>query len=173
MAFLYGVVILKKYTKEEAVGILHSTAKDFQEKMAGRLFLVIYCDKLRRKMLYKKLQITKNNFMHLTGINYEGNITAGDFFKMCLNGRLSPRKLLFRNDGFSEMKLSVLPYLSDLFHNPFWIGDSINNDITINADYFAGDKKCVLCLGFRSNKCDYPVSLKCQSIREVVKKKMM
>ena len=47
----------------------------------------------------------------------------------------------------------------------------IGNDIYINADYYVGDTRCVLSIGFR-NKLhgDVPITLKKQSIREVVKK---
>lgn len=165
-----GEKTLKRYTKEEAIRILNSAAKEYQSKMSGRFFVIIYYDKVREKILYKKIKFTKGNFKHLTGVKYMDNVQSGDFLKLCLNGKLSPEKIIFRNDGFTELKLSVLPYLSSLFYNPFWIGDSINNDITINADYFTGDKTCRVSLGFRSSKDDFPVSLKCQSIRETVKK---
>ncbi len=161
---------IKKYTKQEAIEILIASAKAYQEKLAGRRFIIVYQDAISDCVAYKLLKFTQNNFQHLTGIRYGENVSARDFYKMCLNGMLSPEELSFNPNGFTHMKLSVLPYLSELLYHKFWIGESINNDVYINADYYAGDTKCILSVGFRNGKEDFPVSLKRQSVKQVVKK---
>lgn len=161
---------IKRYTAQQAINILVVAAQGYKEKLAGRIFVIIYKDLASGTIEHKKIKFTQNNFQHLTGIKYADYVSPRDFYKMCLNKMLSPNKLRFNPNGFTNMKLSVLNYLPELLYNKFWIGESINNDIHINADYFAGDTRCVVSLGFRRAKEDYPVTLKRQSIREVVKK---
>ena len=161
---------IKRYTAQQAIDILVAAAQGYKEKLAGRIFFIIYKNLATGNIEYKKIKFTQNNFQHLTGIKYADYVSPRDFYKMCLNKMLSPHKIRFNPNGFTNMKLSVLNYLPELLYNKFWIGESINNDIHINADYFAGDTRCVVSLGFRRAKEDYPVTLKRQSIREVVKK---
>ncbi len=161
---------IKRYTAQQAINILVVAAQGYKEKLAGRIFVIIYKDLASGTIEHKKIKFTQNNFQHLTGIKYADYVSPRDFYKMCLNKMLSPHKILFNPNGFTNMKLSVLNYLPELLYNKFWIGESINNDIHINADYYAGDTRCVVSLGFRRAKEDYPVTLKRQSIREVVKK---
>lgn len=161
---------IKRYTAQQAIDILVAAAQGYKEKLAGRIFVIIYKDLASGTIEHKKIKFTQNNFQHLTGIKYADYVSPRDFYKMCLNKMLSPHKIRFNPNGFTNMKLSVLNYLPELLYNKFWIGESINNDIHINADYFAGDTRCVVSLGFRKAKEDYPVTLKRQSIREVVKK---
>lgn len=161
---------IKRYTAQQAIDILVAAAQGYKEKLAGRIFVIIYKDLASGTIEHKRMKFTQNNFQHLTGIKYADYVSPKDFYKMCLNKMLSPNKIRFNPNGFTNMKLSVLNYLPELLYNKFWIGESINNDIHINADYFAGDTRCVVSLGFRRAKEDYPVTLKRQSIREVVKK---
>ena len=161
---------IKKYTAQQAIDILTSTASLYQQKLSGRRFIIVYQNSASKCIDYKRLKFTQNNFQHLTGIRYAEKVSPKDFYKMCLNRMLSPDKIRFNPNGFTHMKLSVLPYLPELLYHKFWIGESINNDIYINADYYAGDTKCILSVGFRYASEDYPVSLKRQSIRQVVKK---
>ena len=158
---------IKRYTAQQAIDILVAAAQGYKEKLAGRIFVI---DLVSGTIEHKKIKFTQNNFQHLTGIKYADYVSPRDFYKMCLNNMLSPHKICFNPNGFTNMKLSVLNYLPELLYNKFWIGESIKNDIHINADYFAGDTRCVVSLGFRRAKEDYPVTLKRQSIREVVKK---
>lgn len=161
---------IKRYTAQQAIDILVAAAQGYKEKLAGRIFVIIYKDLASGTIEHKKIKFTQNNFQHLTGTKYADYVSPRDFYKMCLNKMLSPHKIRFNPNGFTNMKLSVLNYLPELLYNKFWIGESINNDIHINADYYAGDTRCVVSLGFRRAKEDYPVTLKRQSIREVVKK---
>lgn len=172
LVYLYRGAILgiKRYTAQQAIDILVVAAQGYKERLAGRVFVIIYKDLASGTIEHKRMKFTQNNFQHLTGIKYADYVSPKDFYKMCLNKMLSPNKIRFNPNGFTNMKLSVLNYLPELLYNKFWIGESINNDIHINADYFAGDTRCIVSLGFRRAKEDYPVSLKRQSIREVVKK---
>ena len=62
----------------------------------------------------------------------------------------------------------VLPYLSELLYNNCMIGKFINSGICIKADYFVGNTKAVLSVGFRMGKrVDFPVSLYNEDVRRL------
>lgn len=71
-------------------------------------------------------------------------------------------------NGRAQQKLAVLPYLSDLLYGNCMVGDFINSGITIRADYFVGDTKAVISVGFRRGKsADVPVTLYHEDIRKL------
>lgn len=62
----------------------------------------------------------------------------------------------------------VLPYLPDLLYNNCMIGEFIDSGICIKADYFIGNTKAVLSIGFRKgNNIDFPVTLYNEDIRKL------
>jgi hypothetical protein len=161
---------MKKFTRDETVKILHESSIAYREKLAGRVFAVIYQDSSAGAgTAWKRIVFSESNFAHLTGVCYAEQVTPKVFFQMCCNNRLSPTKVRFRKDGVTHLKLAVLSDLAEVLYHKFWIGISLHNDVYINADYFVGDTKNRLSLGIRQtgNK-DVPVSLKNQSVRDNV-----
>jgi len=72
--------------------------------------------------------------------------------------------------GKAHQKLMVLPYLSNLLYNSCMIGDFIDSGVYIKADYFVGNTKAVLSVGFRFGKSiDFPVTLYNESIKTLVR----
>ena len=70
--------------------------------------------------------------------------------------------------GKIQQKLTVLPYLSEVLYHSCMIGDFINSGIVISADYFLGDTKSVISVGFRSKKsADIPVTLYREDIKKL------
>ena len=54
----------------------------------------------------------------------------------------------------------VLPCLSKLMSHHCLVGEFINSGVYIRADYYVGDTKAILSVGFRNgNRVDYPVTL--------------
>lgn len=50
------------------------------------------------------------------------------------------------------------------------IGDFINSGVLIKSDYFVGDTKAVLSVGFRSGKTvDMPVTLYKENVKKLIK----
>lgn len=93
-------------------------------------------------------------------------MSASKFYSACLSGVLSTKDIEIDKKGKSQQKVAVLPYLSKLLYNNCMIGDFINSGIAIRADYFVGDTRAVLSVGFRNNRsADIPVSLYNESIK--------
>jgi len=78
--------------------------------------------------------------------------------------------ILYQVGGETKSKLAVLPYLPDmLFHNCM-IGDFINSGIYLKTDYFVGDTKAVLSVGFRYGRtADIPVTLYNENVKWLIK----
>lgn len=160
---------MAKYTKEDAIKILHKSAVKYNEKLSQKKFMLIHKDQLTNKLTSSIVVFKPLNFKHLTGIQTE--MKPAQFYKACLKQRLSSKDFHFDRQGHAQRKLEVLPLMPDIFFNRCWLGPSINNDIYINADYYIGDTRCVLSIGLRYGTImDVPVTLKKQSIREVVTK---
>jgi len=158
-----------RYTKQEAVSILYAAATSYQEKLSKRMFRLIYKSNLHQHMEAVDVAFQPENFKHLTGI--QTDIRPWRFYDACLKRRLSVRDIALDNRGNAQRKLQVIKAMPDVFYHQCWIGASIGNDIYINADYYVGDTRCVLSIGFRNElRGDVPITLKKQSIREVVKK---
>ena len=62
--------------------------------------------------------------------------------------------------GKVQQKIAVLPYLPNLLYGNCMIGDFINSGIMIRADYFVGDTRATISVGFKVGKTvDVPVTL--------------
>ena len=62
----------------------------------------------------------------------------------------------------------VLPFLHELLYHNCMIGNFINSGICIRADYFVGNMKAILSVGFRhGKKVDFPVTLYKEDVRKL------
>lgn len=74
----------------------------------------------------------------------------------------------FDKVGKTQQKLMVLPFLHELLYHNCMIGNFIDSGICIKADYFVGNTKAVLSVGFRyGRKADFPVSLYKEDVRKL------
>lgn len=136
-----------KYDKKKAVDIITVAARDYHKYLQDKHFLLIYQDV--KNIEVTQVEFRSNHFLHLTGIKTE--LSAQRFYEKCLN-----------------RKLSVLPFLHELLYNNCMIGNFINSGICIKADYFVGNTKAVLSVGFRWGKrTDFPVTLYKEDVRKL------
>ena len=95
-------------------------------------------------------------------------LSAQQFYAACWESKLSECDFEVDDKGKVQQKLMVLPYLADLLYHHCMIGDFINSGICIRADYFVGDTKAVLSVGFRrGKKTDFPVTLYNEDVRKL------
>lgn len=155
---------MRNYSIKEALPIIINAAKEYDSKLCDRHFLIIY--KKDNQIESCEVGFRDYNFLHLTGI--KTSLSAQQFYNACINGKLSVNDISISSDGKTQQKLAVLPYLSELLYNRCMIGDFINSGISIRADYFVGDTKAIISVGFRSNSSvDFPVSLYNDDIRKL------
>ena len=148
-----------------AIKIVTEAAKEYEERLNDRHFMVVYQEGAETKTVH--FGFRDMNFLHLTGI--ETTLKAKQFYRACLDHKLAERDIINFTKGKTQQKLAVLPHLADVLYNNCMIGYSINNGIYIQADYFVGNTKAVLSVGFRFGKTvDYPVTLYNGDIRKMI-----
>ena len=155
---------MAKYDKKAALKIMISAAKDYEEKLNDRHFLIVYQKEKDTKTVI--VGFRDMNFLHMTGV--KSKLSAQQFYSAFLESKLSERDFEIDNRGKVQQKLMVLPYLADLLYHHCMIGDFINSGICIRADYFVGDTRAVLSVGFRTGKqTDFPVTLYNEDVRKL------
>lgn len=155
---------MAKYNKRDALQIMVSAAKEFEIKLKDKHFLIVYQENGKAKTVC--VGFRDMNFLHMTGVKTK--LSAQQFYSACLDRKLSEKDFELDSKGKVQQKLMVLPYLSTLLYNNCMIGSFINSGICIRADYFVGNTKAVLSVGFRTGKSvDFPVTLYSEDIRKL------
>lgn len=154
---------MAKYDKKSALQIIVNAANEYDVKLNNKHFLVVYQEGGRTETVC--VGFRDMNFLHMTGV--KAKLSAQQFYSACLDGKLSKNDFEIDNKGKVQQKLVVLPYLSQLLYNNCMIGNFINSGICIRADYFVGNTKAVLSVGFRAGKSvDFPVTLYNEDVRK-------
>ena len=155
---------MAKYDKKAALKIMIEAAKQYEAKLNDKHFLIVYREGKDIKTV--NVGFRDMNFLHMTGV--KTRLSAQQFYAACLESKLSEYDFEIDNEGKVQQKLMVLPYLAELLYHHCMIGDFINNGICIRADYFVGDTKAVLSVGFRTGKkTDFPVTLYKEDVRKL------
>ena len=150
---------MAKYNKRDALQIIVSAAK-----LKDKHFLIVYQENGKAKTVC--VGFRDMNFLHMTGVKTK--LSAQQFYSACLDRKLSEKDFELDSKGKVQQKLMVLPYLSILLYNNCMIGGFINSGICIRADYFVGNTKAVMSVGFRTGKSvDFPVTLYSEDIRKL------
>lgn len=153
-----------KYDKKQALNIIVKAAAQYQKKLQDKNFLIIYQSNTGMDSVC--VGFRGNHFLHMTGV--ETKVSAQRFYEKCINGKLSVFDFELDKRGKAQRKLAVLPYLAELLYNNCMIGNFINSGIYIRADYFVGNTKSIISVGFRSGKkTDNPVTLYNEDIRKL------
>lgn len=154
-----------KQDKKKLLQIVTEAALDYEKYLNNKYFLVVF--QRGRKNEYVQVGFRDMYFLHLTGVKTE--LSAQRFYYSCLSGKLAEKDLEYDKCGKVRQKLMVLPHLHDLLYHACWVGDFINNGIVVQSDYFIGDTKAVLCVGFRYGKTvDMPVTLYHEDVRKMM-----
>lgn len=147
-----------------ALKIIIEAAKKYEEKLNDRHFLIVYRE--GKDIKTASVGFRDMNFLHMTGV--KTRLSAQQFYAACLESKLSEHDFEIDTKGKVQQKLMVLPYLADLLYHHCMIGDFINSGICIRADYFVGDTRAVLSVGFRNGKkTDFPVTLYNEDVRKL------
>ena len=149
-----------------AVSIIVQAAQNYKDFLQDKHFLIVYQEKEIVKIV--QIEFRGNHFLHLTGVKTK--LSAGRFYEKCLNHKLSGDDFELDKKGKAQQKLMVLPFLHELLYHNCMIGTFINSGICIRADYFVGNTKAVLSVGFRyGKKMDFPVTLYKEDVRSLTK----
>ena len=162
------------FTKKEAVRIVTSAAKDYQEILSGMNYLFIYRERSNNSVRFFETVFLPRNFQHLTGLELldgDGSIVKKPllFYERCLNRKLSEDDIAFRSDGTTRFKLEALPRIVNFISSSKMTG--LYNGIRplLAVDRLAGTTN--FCLGFTQDG-DYYVPSSCllEDIRKLAEK---
>lgn len=155
---------MAKYDKKAALKIIIDAARQYEDKLNDRHFLIIYRE--RKDIKAVSVGFRDMNFLHMTGVNTR--LSAQQFYAACLESKLSENDFEIDNKGKVQQRLIVLPYLAELLYHHCMIGNFINSGVYIRADYFVGDTKAVLSVGFKNGtNIDFPVTLYNEDVRKL------
>ena len=90
-------------TKKEILSKLFICATKYKENLLSRCLLFVACDK-NKNFEFFSASFSAGNFQHLTGVITQ-NISPRDFFRRCLERRLSPNDIEAHKDGTTDLKL--------------------------------------------------------------------
>lgn len=156
--------------KQAAIKIVREAAIRYQENLAEKKMLVLYLN-AGQKVESLEIVFMATNFLHLTGLKLISKISAFEFYKRCLEGKLSEKDIAFAKDGTTVLKLRVLPKLMANNLSANMIGDFHANSIKLYTQKLIGG--VTACLGFvKKGNVYYPNTLLSTDIRDMVDKYM-
>lgn len=151
--------------KIEAIRIIVDCAKIYSKNLENKnLLFISFIDE---KFNYFEAKFIPGNYKHLTGVVTNKKISADFFYKKCLNDRLSLADFEFKTDGTTPLKLSVLPYLMEIYKNSKITGDFNGSKIKLKSDKITGTISA--CLGFKKQSEIYvPVTTLKEDTRNLI-----
>ncbi len=136
-------------SKTDAIKIAYTAAKSFQENLENKNLLFLFTDK-HKKAFSLEVTIRPYHFKHLTGLDPDNKIGAIDFYHRCLQRRLSQGDIKFSENGTTQMKLEVLPFIVSNNLGARMLGDFSGAKINLYTEKLVGNTSA--CVGFVSTK---------------------
>ena len=146
-----------KFTKEEARKLVLNCAKKYHQNLLNKMLLVIYRDRHDNKIRYIEVVFHKRNYQHLTGlelIDKKGKVLRNqsiNFYRKCIENKLSLNEIRFRPDGTTQLKLAALPILMDVTKITKITGDYNNFRPFLYVDKVMGGVNFCLGLTLENN----------------------
>ena len=98
---------MKKYSKKEAIAIIQTAAKAYEDRLRSKQFLIAYKDGM--DVSFSIIGFGAQHFKHFCGVS--SKLSAVKFYENALESRLSENDISFNSNGTTFQKLSVLPAL--------------------------------------------------------------
>lgn len=105
--------------KENALKIMINAACLYRDNFVGKKLLVVFGDEMKPDFI--EIKASGENFIHLAGV--KTSIAAGDFYSRLLDKRVSKDDFSFKEDGTSELKLSVIESILNIKSSAQMFGD--------------------------------------------------
>ena len=164
-------MVIKEFTKREAIRIVTAASKDFQRVLEGMNYVFIYRDRSSNEVDYFESIFLPRNFQHLTGIEMVDENGLPDkrpllFYERCLNSKLSEDGIRFRADGTTRFKLEALPRIVNFISSSKMTGLYNGVRPLLAVDRLTGTTN--FCLGFTQDGKYYaPSSCLLEDIRDL------
>jgi len=161
-----------KFTKECARRQVLNCAKQYQQKLLNKKLIIIYRERQDNEIRYIEVVFHERNYQHLTGlelIDSNGNVLHNqsiNFYRKCIENKLSLEEFRFKQDGTTHLKLAALPVLMDVTKITKITGDYNNVRPYLFVDKVMGGVN--FCLGLsRENNIYVPSSALLEDIKRL------
>lgn len=169
--------------KRSAIQIMTKAAEIYRDNLEDQKVLFLYGvssevkkqlqteEKILSSIQSYEVVFHRYNFMHLTGVRLNKNITASasHFYQKCLDKRLSEKDFTFASNGSTRQKLDILENMMLIKKNVTMIGNFTDRGPKLYAEKAAGN--VCGCIGFvqdRNTKLNVPNTLLKKDIRDVI-----
>ncbi len=155
--------------KKEKIKEICEMAKIYDKNLKGKNLMFIFENKLNKKLDYIETQFLANNFMHLTGISIKKIKSSTEFYRLCLNNKLSYKQVMEKQNGTTKLKLEVLPQMLNIGKNARMVADYSNSKVNLYTEKLIGNIRC--SIGFINVKGYYlPNTIIKEDIRQISQK---
>ena len=161
-----------KFTKEDARRRVLNCAKQYQQRLLNKKLIIIYREKRDNVIRYIEVVFHERNYQHLTGlelIDKNGDVLHNqsmNFYRKCIENKLSVDELRFKPDGITQLKLEALPVLMDITKITKITGDYNNVRPYLFVDKVIGGVN--FCLGLsRDDNVYVPSSALLEDIKRL------
>ena len=145
---------MKNYSKKEAINVITSCAKTYEENLANKNLLLFCLDKHKRPYFFEMTFLARN-FLHMTGLklvttlnsdNQQHKMTPTEFYEKCLNHQIKEEDFEFDEEKTAYLKLQVLPLVINKNLSANSIGDFKSRTPKLYTEKLVGGMKA--CVGF-------------------------
>lgn len=147
-------------------------AKQYQQKLLNKKFIIIYRERQNNEICYIEVVFQERNYQHLTGlerIDKNGNVLhhqSMNFYRKCMENKLGLEEFRFKQDGTTHLKLAALPVLMDITKITKITGDYNNARPYLFVDKVMGGVN--FCLGLsKENSVYVPSSALLEDIKRL------
>ena len=157
---------------EDARRRVLNCAKQYQQRLLNKKLIIIYREKRDNVIRYIEVVFHERNYQHLTGlelIDNNGDVLRNqsmNFYRKCIENKLSVDELRFKLDGTTQLKLEALPVLMDITKITKITGDYNNIRPYLFVDKVIGGVN--FCLGLsRDDNVYVPSSALLEDIKRL------
>lgn len=147
-------------------------AKQYQQRLLNKKLIIIYREKRDNVIRYIEVVFHERNYQHLTGlelIDKNGDVLHNqsmNFYRKCVENKLSVDELRFKLDGTTQLNLEALPVLMDITKITKITGDYNNIRPYLFVDKVIGGVN--FCLGLsRDDNVYVPSSALLEDIKRL------
>lgn len=135
-------------TKADATRVIVQCAAAYRDNLENTNMLIAYVQKDKRDVEFIEAVFLPRHFMHLTGVKFSDGrkLFSVEFYRKCLNNRLSEDDFQMAADGTTVQKLQVLPKLMTKNLSAKMIGDYKDTVVFLHTEKVTGSVSA--CMGF-------------------------
>lgn len=163
---------MMKFSLEDARKTAINCAKQYSEHLLDQKLIVIFRDRVTNSISWIEILFLDRNYQHLTGIeliNDAGQVIehqSENFFRKCIDKKLSKKEIAFKKDGTTPLKLAALPSLTRLHSITKIAGDYNGRKPYLYVNKVVGGVN--FCMGLiKENNYFVPASALLEDIKKV------